>query len=247
MRLDELARQAGVATTTVRLYQNRGLLPGPRLVGRTGYYGPSHLTRLALIDRLQDQGFSLAGISRVLETWEEGRDLADLFGVEQQLDMLLNQRHEVVLDVPDLLAQFPEESLTPALIQRAVAMGLVEFTEDGRFRVPDQRFLEAGAALIRLGVPADVVLDEWAILSEVTDGVAQRFITLFEHHLLPADWPQQLEGDRSADLAAALAQLRHTAGQVLAAALDASLAWEGADRLTTRLGPTAVQPGKRLL
>jgi len=150
----------------------------------------------------------------------------------------IRQSHEVVLDAPDLLAQFPEGSLTPALIQRAAAMGLVEGTEDGRFRVPDQRFLETGAALIRLGVPADVVLDEWALLSEVTDGVAQRFIALFEHHLLPADWPQQLEGERAADLAAALAQLRHTAGQVLAAALDASLAREGADRLATRLGPT---------
>ncbi len=237
MRLDELARQAGVATTMVRLYQNRGLLPGPRLVGRTGYYDQGHLTRLALIGRLQEQGFSLAGIGRVLETWEEGRDLADLVGVEQQLDVLLNRRHEVVLDAADLLAQFPPDSLTPGLIQRAAAMGLVEITNDGRFRVPDQRFLDTGSALIRLGVPADAVLDEWALLSEVTDGVAQRFIALFEAHLLPADWPRTLDRDRAAELATALAQLRQTAGQVLAAALDASIAREGADRLASLFAP----------
>lgn len=238
MRLDDLARQAGVATTTVRLYQNKGLLPGPRLVGRTGYYDPSHLTRLALIGRLQDQGFSLAGIGRVLETWEEGRDLADLVGVEQQLDVLLNRSHEVVLDPADLLAQFPPGSLTPELIQRAASMGLVEPTEDGRFRVPDQRFLETGATLIRLGVPGNLVLDEWALLATVTDGVAQRFIALFEGHLLPTDWQRDLDRTHAAELATTLAQLRHTAGQVLAAALDASIAREGARRLT-RLFPPA--------
>ena len=37
MRVDDLARAAGVATTTIRLYQSKGLLPPPRLVGRTGY------------------------------------------------------------------------------------------------------------------------------------------------------------------------------------------------------------------
>ncbi len=237
MRLDDLAREAGVATTTVRLYQNKGLLAGPRLVGRTGYYDRSHLTRLTLIGRLQEQGFSLAGIGRVLETWEEGKDLADLVGVEQQLDVLLNRSHEVVLDASQLLSRFPAGSLTPELIQRAVALGLVEATADGAFRVPDQRFLETGATLIRLGVPVGAVLDEWAHLSRVTDEIARRFIGVFEDHLLPPDWQRDLDGGRAAALAATLAQLHQTAGQVLAAALDASVAREGSKRLAALLPP----------
>src|SRR5687768_11154606 len=182
MRLDDLAREAGVATTTVRLYQSKGLLPGPRLVGRTGFYDGSHLARLALIARLQEEGFSLAGIGRLLQTWEEGRDLDDLVGVEQQLDALLNGRHEVVLDAADLLARFPPDALSPELIQRAASLGLIEAAPDGRFRVPDHRFLETGATLVRLGVPVDVVLDEWAHLVDVVDGVAARFIAVFEDH-----------------------------------------------------------------
>ncbi len=237
MRLDDLAREAGVATTTVRLYQNKGLLPGPRLVGRTGYFDRSHLTRLALIGRLQEQGFSLAGIGRVLEAWEEGKDLADLVGVEQRLDVLLNRSHEVVLDAAELLARFPAGSLTPDLIQRAAALGLVEATDAGTFRVPDQRFLETGATLIRLGVPVGVVLDEWAHLSRVTDGIARRFIGVFEDHLLPPDWQHDLDSGRAAALAATLAQLHQTAGQVLAAALDASVAREGSKRLAALLPP----------
>lgn len=231
MRLDDLARRAGVATTTVRLYQSKGLLPGPRLVGRTGFYDDSHLARLALIGRLQDEGFSLSGIARLLQTWEEGRDLDHLVGVEQELDALLNRRHEVVMDASELLAQFPPDALSPGLIQRAASMGLVESTEDGRFRVPDHRFLEAGATLVRLGVPADVVLDEWSHLVEVTDSVATRFVAVFEDHLLPHDWRRDLTSDRAAELATTLGQLGLTARQVLVAALDASIAREGGRRL----------------
>lgn len=241
MRLDELARRAGVASTTVRLYQNRGLLPGPRLAGRTGYYGEAHLARLRLIGRLQEQGFSLAGIGRLLETWEQGRDLGDLVGVEQQLDALLDRRPgagpgagpgaELVLDADELLGRFPPGALTPEHVQRAVALGLVEPRPDGRVAVPDRRFLETGSALVDLGLPADVVLDEWAHLITVTDAVARRFIAVFEDHLLPAGGPQALDRDQAQQLAVTLARLRTAARQVLAAALDASLAREGANRL----------------
>src|SRR3990170_758885 len=102
MRLDDLAAAAGVATSTVRLYRQRGLLPPPRLVGRTGWFGEHHLARLRLIARLQDEGFSLAGIGRLLETWERGRDLGDLVGVEAQLDQLLGRRTAVVLEPAEL-------------------------------------------------------------------------------------------------------------------------------------------------
>jgi len=231
MRLDDLAHRAGMPTTTVRLYQNKGLLHGPRLVGRTGFYDESHLTRLALIARLQDQGFSLAAIGQLLETWESGRDLADLVGVEEQLDQLLNRRREVVMDAAELLAYFPADALTPELIQRASSMGLVEATDAGRFRIADQRFLETGAALVKLGVPTSVVLDEWAHLSRVTDNIARRFISVFENHLLPPDWSDGLDRKQADALAATLAQLQTTARQVVAAALDASIARQGSKRL----------------
>ena len=231
LRLDELAQRAGVATTTIRLYQNRGLLPGPRLVGRTGYYGPAHLARLALIGRLQAQGFSLAGIGRLLETWERGRDLTDLVGVEEELEALLDRRPEIVLDAAELLGRFPADSLTPELVQRAAGLGLVEPTDDGRFRVPDRRFLDTGAALVELGVPVDVVLDEWEALRDLTDSIAARFIAVFEDHLLPAGWERGLDPGDVERVATTLARLRQTAGQVVAAALDASLAELGTKRL----------------
>lgn len=231
MRLDDLAAAASVATTTVRLYRQRGLLPPPRLVGRTGWFGEHHLARLRLITRLQDEGFSLAGIGKLLESWEQGRDLTDLVGVEAQLDQLLGRRTALVLDAAGLAERFPAAALTPELVQRAAALGLIEATDDGCFRVSDQRFLDTGAALAQLGVPTEAILDEWEHLVGHTDAIAERFIAVFERHLLPDDWRRHLDADRVRELATTLARLQHIAGQVLLATLDASVAEVGAKRL----------------
>jgi DNA-binding transcriptional MerR regulator len=230
-RLDELARQAEVASTTVRLYQSKGLLAPPRLEGRTGWYDDSHLARLRLIARLQDEGHSLAGIADLLEKWEQGRNLDAVIGIEVELDSLLGEAHAIVLDPAELLGRFPEGSMTPELMQRAAALQLVVPTEEGRIRVADRRFLDTGTALAELGIPADVILDEWEALVAHTDDIAARFITIFETHLAPEDWQEGLDTDQARELASTLAQLQATARQVLLAALDTSIARIGRERL----------------
>ena len=236
-RLDELARSAGVASTTVRLYQTKGLLASPRLEGRTGWYDDSHLSRLRLIARLQGEGYSLAGIANLLEQWEHGRSLDAVIGVEAELDALLGDVHAIVLDPVELLQRFPDGSMTPELLQRAAALGLAQPTDDGKVRVADRRFLETGAALAHLGIPLDVILDEWEALVVHTDDIATRFIGLFETHLAPTDWRVGLDTDQSRELAHALARLQATARQVLAAALDASIARLGRERLGELVEP----------
>jgi len=235
IRVDELARRAGVATTTIRLYQSKGLLPPPRLVGRTGYYDHTHLTRLEVIARLQGEGFSLAGIAKLIEGWEAGAELSDLVGAEAQLGGLLGRSQEVVLTAEELLARFSPDLLDPAAIQRAAALGLVELAPDGRFRIADVRFLNTGAALAELGVPIAVILDEWAQLSAMTDQVAERFAVLFEDHLLPDGWREGLDPASVRRLGATLAQLRVTSEAVLLATLDQSIARVAAARFAELL------------
>ena len=230
-RLDDVARQAGVASTTVRLYQSKGLLAPPRLEGRTGWYDDSHLSRLRLIARLQAEGYSLAGIANLLEQWEHGRSLDAVIGIEAELDALLGDVHAIVLDPVELLERFPHGSMTPELLQRAASLGLAQPTDDGKIRVADRRFLETGAALAHLGIPLDVILDEWEGLVVHTDDIAARFVGLFETYLAPADWRAGLDTERARELAQTLGRLQATARQVLAAALDASVARLGRERL----------------
>jgi len=236
-RLDELARQAGVASTTVRLYQTKGLLAPPRLEGRTGWYDDSHLARLRLIARLQEEGHSLAGIAGLLEQWEKGRSLEAVIGIEAELDSLLGQVHAIELEPADLGARFPGDGLTIDDMQRAAAMGLVVPTEDGKLRVADRRFLETGSTLAGLGIPLGVILDEWESLVGHTDDIAARFIAIFETYLVPEDWREALDTDRANELAITLAQLQATARQVMLAALDASVARLGRDRLGELIEP----------
>jgi DNA-binding transcriptional MerR regulator len=235
MRLDDLARAAGVASTTVRLYQAKGLLAPPRLQGRTGWYDASHLRRLRLIARLQDDGFSLAGISSLLDAWESGGGIDALVGVEAQLDEMLGEPHAVVVTVADLLSRFPEGSMSPDLVQRAGALELIRVMDDGNIRVADRRFLDTGAALAHLGVPIDVILDEWDALTVHTDAIAGRFIDVFEHHLAPDDWRDGLSAERADELTRTLAQLQALARHVLTAALDGSVAELGRRRLSQLL------------
>lgn len=230
-RLDELARQAGVASTTVRLYQTKGLLPPPRLEGRTGWYGDAHLSRLRLIARLQGEGYSLAGIADLLRQWEQGRSLDAVIGVEAELDALVGDVHATVVDAAELLGRFPEGSMQPEVLQRAASLGLVELLADGKVRVADRRFLETGSSLAHLGIPLGVILDEWEALVAHTDDVAARFVTLFETYLAPKDWQQGLTTEQTRELAQTLARLQATARQVLAAALDTSVARLGRERL----------------
>jgi DNA-binding transcriptional MerR regulator len=236
-RLDELARRAGVASTTVRLYQAKGLLAPPRLEGRTGWYDDSHLSRLRLIARLQGEGYSLAGIANLLEQWEHGRGLDAVIGVEAELDALLGDVHAIVVDPVELLERFRDGSMTPDLLQRAASLALVQPTDDGKIRVADRRFLETGAALAHLGIPLDVILDEWEALVVHTDDIAARFVGLFETHLAPADWRAGLDTERARELAQTLARLQATARQVVAAALDASVARVGRERLGELVEP----------
>ncbi len=224
MRLDELAAAAGVATTTVRLYQQRGLLPGPRIVGRTGWYSPDHLERLRLIGRLQAQGFSLAGIGRLLEAAERGGDLTDIVGARQELDTVLAMPEPVVVEPVELIERFGAASLGPAEMARAVELGLVEGTSDGRLRIPDRRFLEIGSELVALGVPASKVLDEWEHLSRTADDVARRFVQVFESDVLGDDWRDRVDPELAARTAETLPRLVQLAHQVLDAALDAAIA-----------------------
>ena len=49
LTIDELARVVGMTERKVRAYAARGLLPLPRLIGRTGYYSTEHVEQLSLV------------------------------------------------------------------------------------------------------------------------------------------------------------------------------------------------------
>ncbi len=178
LTIDELAHRAGTKTSTIRMYQTRGLLPGPVLQGRVGFYDGSHLTRLRMISRLQDRGYSLAAIKDLVDGWDHGDNLADVLGLVQ-----LGEPAEITGE--DIAAIFPTGELDPAIATRAMALGLLTIDEDtGAMRSASARFLKVGKELASHGVPAEVALDQYEALAADTRRIAQRFVDLFERHVL---------------------------------------------------------------
>lgn len=202
MTIEELAHASGVAFTTIRLYQHRGLLPPPKKKGRIGYYDPSHLARLRLIGTLRDRGFSLAAINELVDDWQQGRSLGDVLGLESDLATLLAPPPTLRLTPTKLVERLSGIEMTGEVMQRAVSLGLVDF--DGADVVVDPTFLDVGSTLIRMGFPVDDVLDAYEHLAEVTADLAGRFTALFDQHLwqpfVEAGMPEELFAGLSEDL-----------------------------------------------
>jgi DNA-binding transcriptional MerR regulator len=66
LTIDQLAARTGMTVRNIRAYGARGLLPPPRLVGRTGYYNGEHVARLTLVREMLDQGYTLTAAERLL-------------------------------------------------------------------------------------------------------------------------------------------------------------------------------------
>src|ERR1700754_2479160 len=78
LTIDQLAERTGITVRTIRYYAGRGLLPSPRLRGRTGLYGPDHVARLELVSELSALGFTLSAIESHLERLPPSAGAAEL-------------------------------------------------------------------------------------------------------------------------------------------------------------------------
>jgi MerR family transcriptional regulator, copper efflux regulator len=67
LTIGEVARRAGVATSTVRFYERRGLLPADGRQSGQRRYREATLRRLVFIGMLQDAGLSLDDIGGILD------------------------------------------------------------------------------------------------------------------------------------------------------------------------------------
>lgn len=180
LTVDDVARDAGIPTSTVRMYQNRGLLPPPQRRGRVGYYGDSHRSRLRLIAHLQERGFSLAAIKETLDSWAAGQSLDQMLGVTEVAPAL--RREPLRLTPSELAERFVGVGLTQADILRAVEIGLVEL--DGTdIVVSSAAFADIGPAVVSMGVPVDEILDEYEALSTAVGEIAERFRAVFERRV----------------------------------------------------------------
>jgi DNA-binding transcriptional MerR regulator len=222
LTVDELAARVGVTVRNLRAYSARGLLPPPRLVGRTGYYGREHVARLLLVREMLAEGYSLAMIERTLASAPTTASSTTLALHRALLAPWLPPEPEILTGA-ELAARagVPE---SPELVDRLVDLGLVERLGDGRLRVLDPALLTAGLQVVELGVPPEELITAQATVNEHVRVVARTYVDMF----VRTGWrafveagapPEQLERIR-----ATVARLQPVAAQALLAAFRTEMA-----------------------
>ncbi|MDP9420368.1 MAG: MerR family transcriptional regulator [Actinomycetota bacterium] len=240
MTIDTLAQRSGTTARNIRSYQSQGLLPPPTVVGRTGYYDDAHLGRLRLIARLQERGFSLAGIGELLRAWEERRSLGDVLGFEEALTAPWSDEEPETVGFEELLERFPEAGADPALALRAVELGLIEPVGEA-FRVPSPSLLGAGAELVAVGVPLAVTQDEVAALRSDMARIAARFVGLFERYVWAPFVEAGMPTDQLGEVTDALRRLRPLAEVAVRATLATAMEEATAASTVAQVGALPVR------
>ncbi|MGE5566445.1 MAG: MerR family transcriptional regulator [Parcubacteria group bacterium] len=180
--IDELAREAGTTVRNVRAYQERGILPPPRRVGRVGVYGEAHLARLKIIGSMLARGYTLANVAELVEAWEKGHNVAEVIGLEAALTNPWTDETPTHVGFEQMLDLMGGRMPEPAVLARAVELDLVRPVEDG-FIVPSMRALNVAATLIREGVPLTALLDLTGELRKRTEEIADGMVQMIIRHV----------------------------------------------------------------
>ena len=156
LTIEQLAAETGMTVRNIRAHQARGLLAPPEVRLRVGYYGPEHVARLRLIHDLQDDGFNLAGIKRLLDDAQATAERLARF--RQALSETAEPPQ--TLTVAELGRRFrvsAEEA--PRVLARAETLGVLVAAGEGRFEAPSPSLLAVAEQVVARGVSLDEALD----------------------------------------------------------------------------------------
>jgi len=179
VRVSELAREAGVALSSVKYYQREGLLPpGVRGAPNQVEYGAAHVQRVRLVRALLETGgLSVAVARRVVGALDtQGAPIAEAFGVAQHA--MSTARTPVAAPsavsrerILDLMARIgwragPDNPGVTAAARALDGLGTIGFT-------PSEEYLDAYAEAA--GITARADLEALTTRSEA-DGITELMV-----------------------------------------------------------------------
>jgi DNA-binding transcriptional MerR regulator len=220
LTIDELAQRTGMTVRNIRAHQSRGLLPPPVVRGRTGYYGQAHLARIELIQEMQGQGFNLQAIRRLVDA-APGSSEEPLRFLRAVAEPYVDDQPEIVT-AEELASRWGTRD--PALLKRAIKLGLLRPLGDGSFEDTIPRLTRAGKQLEALGVPADVGLELAATIRRHADGVARAYVKLFVEQVWKPFEEAGAPEERWPEVRDALERLRPLAADSLLAIFGVAMA-----------------------
>ena len=174
LTVDELAAHVGMTVRNVRAYAGRGILPPPRLEGRTGYYGREHVQRLQLVRELLDRGLTLAAIEANI------RD-ARPATAGHTLDLLriLDEPHDVEPEIMtrDALAALAGVPRDNQLIEALAQYGLVRWLDDDTVELLQPHVVRIGSTAVALGLSPSTIIELYPLMRTRLRTIADTFVS----------------------------------------------------------------------
>jgi len=238
LTIEQLAALSGMSVRNIRAHQARGLLAAPEVRLRVGYYGSEHVDRLRLIRELQDEGFNLAGIKRLLD--DRSGTAERLAHFRQVLAEPPDAERPATISAAELGRRFGVGSDTAQeVLTRAQRLGVLRPAGPDRFEAPSPSLLTIAERVVARGVSLDGALAVFAAIEEHCDGVSEAFVSLFVTELWRPFQAAGMPVERWPEIEAAVDDLRPLAtdallaifGQRMQAQLDAAFDRGDPDRL----------------
>jgi DNA-binding transcriptional MerR regulator len=239
LTIEQLAAQTGMTVRNIRAHQARGLLDPPEVRLRVGYYGAEHVAQLKLIKDLQEDGFNLAGIKRLLR--DDEATVQRLARFRQALSQ--SAEPPQTLTVAELGRRFrvsPEAA--PRVLSRAETLGVLVAAGEGRYEVPSPSLLAVAERVVARGVSLDEALTVFKQAELHCDAVSAAFVTLFMREVWEPFQAAGMPADRWAEIDVTIQQLRPLATEALLAIFGQRMSariYAAFGQLTRRLAPTA--------
>jgi DNA-binding transcriptional MerR regulator len=198
LTIEQLAAESGMTVRNIRAHQARGLLDPPQVRARVGYYGPEHVEQLRLIRDLQEDGFNLGAIKRLIDDSQGTAERLQRFG--QALSAVAAPERGQTLTLEELGQRFRVSAQeAPEVLAEAERLGVLIPTDDGRYQVPSPSLLAIAEEIGGRGISLRSALAVLEDIDRHCESVSRSLVELFVHEVwkpfaqadMPAErWPE---------------------------------------------------------
>lgn len=204
---------------------------------RVGYYGPEHVAQLRLIRELQDEGFNLAGIKRLLEDTHGTAER--LLRFKQALAAPSAAEQPQTLSAADLGRRFRLPAAEgAAVLAEAQRLGLLVRAGEDLYEAPSPSLLAIAEEVVARGISLRAALAVIADIQRHSDSVSRSFVKLFLREVWKPFAQADMPPERWPEIEEAVERLRPVASQAVMAIFQQRLSvqLEGAfSEMTRRL------------
>jgi DNA-binding transcriptional MerR regulator len=214
LTIEQLAAESGMSVRNIRAHQARGLLAPPDVRMRVGYYGPEHVAQLRLIRELQDDGFNLSGIKRLLEDTQGTAER--LLRFKQTLAAPTGAERAETVTLAELAKRFKVSSREAAeVMERAQRLGVLVPVGADKFEVPSPSLLAVAEEVVARGISLRSALSILEEIERHCDSVSRAFVKLFLRDVWKPFQRADMPPERWPEIEEAVERLRPIAAEAL--------------------------------